>query len=144
MRELLGVLRSDERGSRAPRPTLAELDALLAEARAGGRAVDLQLQGKRRPISPSVELAAYRALQHALVAVHGAPGHPATLRLRYLPDSLEFEISGVPSEGAWADAALLSARERVVAQGGTFSSDHPSGRRVLRATLPTLAVGAHA
>jgi len=139
MRELLGVLRSDERGSRSPRPTLAELDALLEEARVGGRLVALELQGERPPISPSAELATYRALQHALVAVRGAPGQPATLRLRYLPDSVEFEICGVPSVGAWADAAMISARERVVAQGGTFSSDNPAGRRVLRATVPVLA-----
>jgi signal transduction histidine kinase len=136
MRELLGVLRSDERGSRAPRPTLAQLDALLAEARAGGRTVDLELRGQRRPLSPGVELAAYRALQHALVAVSGAPGTPATLQVRYLPDSLQFELRGISSEGAWADAAVVAARERVVAQGGSFSSDNPPGRRVLRATLP--------
>ena len=37
MRGLLGVLRSDDRGSRSPRPTLAEIDSLLEEARAGGR-----------------------------------------------------------------------------------------------------------
>jgi signal transduction histidine kinase len=36
MRDLLGVLRSDERGSRSPRPTLAEIEALLEAARAGG------------------------------------------------------------------------------------------------------------
>lgn len=142
MRELLGVLRSDERGSRAPRPTLAQLDALLEEARAGGRVVKLELQGQRRPLSPGVELAAYRALQHALVAVGGAPGTPATLRLRYRPDTVEFELRGVPSKGAWADAAMVAARERVVAQGGSFSSDDPPGRRVLRAALP--AVAAHA
>jgi signal transduction histidine kinase len=136
MRDLLGVLRSDERGSRAPRPTLAEIDELLAEARAGGRLVDIELQGQRRPLPLGIELATYRALQHALVAVSGAPGEPTTVKLRYLPDSLELEVAGVPSEDERAPAAFAAARERIVAQGGSFASDGGSGTRVLRATFP--------
>ncbi len=136
MRGLLGVLRSDERGSRAPRPTLAEIDSLLDEARAGGRVVDLELEGDRRPLPPGVELATYRALQHGLVAVGSAPGDPATVALRYRRNALELEISGTPGTHAWADAAVAAARERIVAQGGSFTTDSPAGRRVLRATLP--------
>ena len=136
MRDLLGVLRSDERGSRAPRPTLAQIDALLNEARAGGRVVDVELEGQQRPLPPSVELAGYRAIQHALVAIGGTPNNPATIRLRYLPNAIEFEVCGIPSEGSWADAAVVAARERIVAQGGAFSTDDASGRRVVRGTLP--------
>lgn len=136
MRDLLGVLRSDERGSRAPRPTLAQIDALLNEARAGGRVVDIELEGQQRPLPPSVELAGYRAIQHALVAIGGTPNDPATIRLRYLPNAIEFEVCGIPSEGSWADAAVAAARERIVAQGGAFSTDNASGRRVVRGALP--------
>jgi signal transduction histidine kinase len=136
MRELLGVLRSDERGSRAPRPTLAEIDSLLAQARAGGRVVDLELQGQRRPLPLGIELATYRALQHALIAVSGAPGEPTTVKLRYLSDSLELEVAGVPGDAETAAAAFAAARERIVAQGGSFDSDGRSGRRVLRASFP--------
>ena len=136
MRGLLGVLRSDERGSRSPRPTLAEIDALLEEARAGGRLVGLELQGDRRPLPPGIELATYRALQHGLVAVGGDPADPAIVALRYHSDALELEIRGAPGAGAWADAAVAAARERIIAQGGSFSSDSPAGRRVLRAMLP--------
>ena len=85
---------------------------------------------------PGIELATYRALQHGLVAVSGASEDPATVALRYRPDALELEIRGTPGEDAWAEAAVAAARERIVAQGGSFSSDSPSGRRVLRATLP--------
>ena len=85
---------------------------------------------------PGVELATYRALQHGLVAVAGGPRDPATVALRYRPDALELEIRGAPGADAWADAAVAAARERIVAQGGSFSSDSPAGRRVLRATLP--------
>jgi signal transduction histidine kinase len=142
MRDLLGVLRSDERGSRSPRPTLAEIDALLDEARARGRLVDLELQGDRRPLPLGVELATYRALQHALVAVSGAAEEAVTIELRYLPDSLELEIRGAPTAGAHAEAALVAARERIVAQGGRFSSDDPGRSRVLRAAIPIEVVSA--
>jgi signal transduction histidine kinase len=142
MRGLLGVLRSDERGGRSPRPTLAQLETLLDEARAGGRAVDLEVDGERRPLPGGVELAAYRALQHALVAVRGAEGQPATVQLRYLPRALELEVSGLPNVGSAAEAALAAARERVTAHGGSFSTEAPSlGRRVLRAHLPVAAAG---
>jgi signal transduction histidine kinase len=142
MRDLLGVLRSDERGSRAPRPTLAEIDTLLAQARAGGRLINLELQGQRRRLPLGIELATYRALQHALVAVSGAPGQQTTVKLRYLPDSLELEVAGVPSDDEAAVAAFAAARERIVAQGGTFDSDGPSGRRVLRASFPAAMANA--
>lgn len=143
MRGLLGVLRSDERATHSPGPTLAQIETLLADARRGGRVVDLDVEGDRRPLPGGVELAAYRVLQHALVAVHGAEGEPATIHVRYLPSALEMEVVGQPAPGRAADTALMAARERVTAYGGSFSADEsPRGRRVLLARLPTVA--AHA
>ena len=140
LRGLLGVLRSDERGDRAPRPTLTELDTLLAEARAGGRLIDFEVEGNRRLLPGSVELALYRAVQHALVAIRGDEHEPATVQLRYLPAAVDLEVRGFPIEGSGAVAALAAARERVTALGGTFSShsDVPA-RRVLRAHVPVVA-----
>jgi len=138
MRGLLGVLRSDERGSRSPRPTLAALETLLAEARRGGRVVELQVEGERRALPGGVELAAYRVIQHALVAVRGEGGEPATVGLRYLPSALELEVSGPPGDGTNARAAVLAARERVTSHGGSFSAESSApGVRVLRARIPT-------
>jgi signal transduction histidine kinase len=143
MRGLLGVLRSDERGERAPRPTLAQLETLLADARAGGRLVDLEVEGESRMLPSGIELAAYRALQHVLAAVGGGDAEPAVVQLRYLPDALELEVRGFAIPGGGAHAALAAARERVTAQGGSFSSDQaPPGRRALRARLPVVAVHA--
>jgi signal transduction histidine kinase len=137
MRTLLGLLRAVDRGTRAPRPTLAQLDALLDEARAGGRIVDLEVEGDRRPLSAGIELAAYRTLQHALVAVAGTQDAPATIHLRYLPDRLELEVDGRQLSNGAATAALMAARERVLALGGSFSADSPAPqRRILRALLP--------
>jgi signal transduction histidine kinase len=141
LRGLLGVLRSDERG-KAPRPTVAELDTLLAEARAGGRLVDFAVEGERRPLPGGVELALYRAVQHALVAIRGDEHEPATVKLRYLPAAVDLEVRGVPIEGSGAVAALAAARERVTAHGGTFTShsDVPA-RRLMRAHLPVVMGG---
>jgi signal transduction histidine kinase len=143
MRALLGVLRSDVRSGQGPRPTLAQVEALLADARAGGRLVELEVEGERRPLPGAVELAAYRALQHGLVAVRGADGEPATVHLRYGADGLELELDGVPARGAAADAALAAARERVTAQGGRFEERTAEvGRRRLRAHLPVAVADA--
>lgn len=136
MRGLLGVLRSDERGPRSPRPTLAELDALLAGARAGGRLVDLEVEGEPVALAGSAEVAAYRTLQHALVAVHGHEGEPARVVLRYLPQALEVEVHGAAVDGSAAAAALAAARERVTAHGGSFRARTAGRRRLLQVWLP--------
>ena len=143
MRTLLGLLRSTDRGAREPRPTLERLDALLAAARDGGRAVDLEFEGERRPLGAGVELAAYRTLQHALAVLSGAADSPTRIRVRYLSDRLELEVRGSRMTGGAASAALMAARERVLALGGSFSAETPpDGPHVLRARLP--AVPAHA
>jgi len=143
MRTLLGLLRSFDRGARAPRPTLDQLDALLAEARAGGRIVDLEVAGERRRLSAGVELAAYRMVQHGLDAVDGRRERPAHVALRYLPDRLELEIKGRRAAGAAAEASRVAARERVLAIGGNFVADSPTpGQQILRARLPAVPVGA--
>jgi hypothetical protein len=142
MRGLLGLLRSADRGARAPRPTLEQLDTLLADARAGGRVVDLEIEGTRRPLPAGVELGAYRTLQHALVAVRGPEQQPAKVQVRYLRDRLELEVLGLLADGSAAGAALMAARERVTSLGGSFTAEVPSpGRRLLRAQLPAVTAG---
>ncbi len=140
MRQLLGVLRSDEPATRAPGPTLGELEALLADMRRGGRPVELAVEGHRCPLPSGIELAAYRTLQHALVAVRGTDQEPVTIVMRYTPDTLEVEVRGAPLQSTGANAALAAAQERVRAQGGSFESSVASPtHRVLNAKLPLVA-----
>jgi signal transduction histidine kinase len=143
MRGLLGVLRSDERARRTPGPTLAELDALLADVRRGGRPVELEVDGDRVELTSDVELAAYRTLQHALAALRGGDGGPLTIVLRYRSDHLDVEVRGAPVGGVGASAALAAARERVHAHGGSFETA-PTGRerQLIRARLPLAAARA--
>ncbi|MGK2878397.1 MAG: sensor histidine kinase [Solirubrobacterales bacterium] len=136
MRELLGVLRSDERARRAPGPTLEDLDALLADARRGGHRIELVVEGDRELLPGEVELAAYRTLQHALMTVRSSDASPATVLLRYLPDALELEVQGPPAHGANANAAIAAARERVKAHGGDFDTGSGQGNRDLLVRLP--------
>jgi hypothetical protein len=53
LRQLVGVVRDgDETGRRAPQPTLARLDELVASAREGGTAVETTWSGAGRPLPP--------------------------------------------------------------------------------------------
>jgi len=140
MRALLGLLRSVDPGARAPRPTLEQLDAVLAEARAGRRMVDLEIEGQRPPLAASIELAAYRTVQHLLVAVGGDRAQAAKVHLHYLPDRLELEIRGALRDGSAAAAAMAAARERVTSFGGRFSAEAPTPDScVVHAQLPLVA-----
>jgi signal transduction histidine kinase len=141
MRELLGVLRSDERDT-SPRPTLAQIEALLEEARAGGAVVELEVEGERRLLPGGVELAAYRMVQHSLEALGHDASAPVRVRLRYLPEALELEVLGGVADGGASEAALAAARERVDAHGGSFTATTAeTGGRLLRARLPLAATG---
>ena len=125
MRGLLGVLRSDAAPDRSPQPTLARLGELLAGAR-------LDVRGERRPLPGSVELGAYRTVEHALAALDGTA---RTVRLDYGDDSLGIEVGGEPAGDA--REALAAARERVSAHGGRLELEPAvAGRTVLRAWLP--------
>ena len=136
MRGLLGSLRSDERGSTEPRPTLAEIESVLKRARQDGSAVQLALRGHQRSLPAGIELAAYRALQHALASIASPADRPTVIELEYLPDQLRLEVRGTAQRGVAARAAVDAARERIIAQGGVFSHDVTQGARVLRAMLP--------
>ncbi len=143
MRGLLGVLRSDEAGTLAPRPTLAQLESLLAQARAGGRVVRFDLEGEPRPLPEEIEVSGYRILQHLLTTSLAAGSRGlVVVQLRYAPDGLLLEVTG-DATGDGHDEALAAARERTSVHGGTFTIAFPTpGRRRLRAHLP--AAVAHA
>lgn len=143
MRGLLGVLKAEDPGTLAPRPTLAQVDVLVSQARAGGHVVEFDLEGKPRPLPEEIEVSGYRILQHLLTTSLAAGGAgPVTVQLRYAPDGLSLEVTA-DTNADEHDEALTAARERTSVHGGTFTVGFPtSGRRRMRAHLP--AAVAHA
>ncbi len=144
MRRLLGVLDAG-RDSRAlaPQPGLADIQDLLSRARASGLATELRVDGQPTPVSPALDLCAYRIVQEALTNAikHAAPAR-ADVRVSWGRESVELEISddgrgpGAVT-GAPSGHGLAGMRERVALHGGSIESrPGDSGGFIVRARLP--------
>jgi signal transduction histidine kinase len=142
MRRLLGILRhDDEELTLAPQPSIARLDELLGQARAGGLPVELVVDGQPRRLAPGVELAAYRIVQEALTNSRKHAGAAsAQVIVRYAPDALELDVvdNGRPSQtGEGAGHGLVGMRERAALYGGVLEAGaRPEGGFAVHARLP--------
>ena len=143
LRNLLGLLREDAGAGveRAPQPGLADLEALVDDARDAGTPVRLTRAGRAVPLMPGVDLTAYRILQEALTnARRHAPGADVELELRYENATLHLEVRdnglGAPAEAN--GHGLAGMRERAEMVGGTLDAGPaPEGGFAVRAELPT-------
>jgi signal transduction histidine kinase len=134
LREIIGVLRagdSDDAGR--PQPTLAALDALVAESREAGMKVVLDHRITETAAVPaSVGRTAYRIAQEGLtnarkhapgtevtVTVVGTPGHGVTVTVRN--PAPPGEVPHVPGSGQ----GLIGLTERATLAGGSL--DHGTG-----------------
>src|SRR4249919_1601717 len=94
MRRLLGVLRADgDEAERVPQPGIADIPALVEQARALG--IDATLTVAGTPVAPpaSVDLTAYRIVQEALTNVRKhAPGARAGVVLTWHDRDLAVEV----------------------------------------------------
>jgi signal transduction histidine kinase len=143
MRRVLGVLREDAGGEaeRAPQPGLADLEALIDDARQSGSLVRFSLSGQVVPLVPGIDLMAYRIVQETLsnARLH-APGASVDVDLRYEPTRLRICVeddgpgpSPEPSDGH----GLQGIRERVGMVGGKVRSGaRDGGGFVVEAELP--------
>ncbi|TQM02091.1 sensor histidine kinase [Pseudonocardia kunmingensis] len=147
MRSTLGVLRGvDEGPPRTPVAGLARLEDLLAENRAAGLPVELEVVGERRELPPSVDQAAYRIVQESLTNTrrHAGPAR-ARVALHYTGDDLEVRVEDDgPGAPAPAEApggnGLPGMRERAAALGGTLDAGpRPTGGFRVHARLPAPA-----
>ncbi|MET7462387.1 histidine kinase [Nonomuraea sp. NPDC005501] len=147
LRRILGVLRSEDAhtdGSRdSPQPALDRLDELVANVRGAGLTVTAETTGEPRPLSPGVELSAFRIVQEALSNVlRHAPGADVRVELRYLPAALVIRIANtapdrpVPPPGG-PGHGLLGMRERTAMLGGELATGPaPDGGFEVTAVLP--------
>ncbi|WP_406863161.1 histidine kinase [Streptomyces sp. HUAS MG47] len=154
MRRLIGLLR-DSSGDAEPAaaPTLAGLDALVAQAGTNGESSGLTfaLDDTRDPARPAlpapVELAAYRIVQESLTnALKHAPAGLVAVTLtqdghtlRVLVTSPFGDRPGPRAPGS--GAGLVGMRERVALLGGEFEAGPVTtaeGRKIwqVRAELP--------
>lgn len=136
LRRILALLREADRGAESrPQPSLADLEALIAEHRAAGLPVTLATAGSPRPLAGGVELSIYRIVQEALTnVVKHARASEATVTLSYGDAAVEVEVvdDGAPiAFDAPAPAGgngLVGMRERVALLGGTLEVGPRTGR----------------
>jgi signal transduction histidine kinase len=146
LRQLVGVVRdSDEAGPRAPQPTLARLDELVAGAREGGMTVKTTWSSHGRPLPPTVDLAAYRIVQESLTnARRHAPGAAVSVAVAVDDSGARVVVAnGPPGKGSGSASGrrvadsdrqdrrsghgLAGMRERVQLTGGTLTAG-PTGQ----------------
>ncbi|MFD3443201.1 sensor histidine kinase [Microbacteriaceae bacterium 4G12] len=123
---------------------IAQLPELLEEARTAGHPVTLESIGDPRSLPPTVELVIYRVVQESLTNArkHAGAGAPVDVRLRYMAESVEIEVSdggtgaaGAPKQGG--GLGHIGMRERVAAVGGSITiGPRKRGGFVVRAVLP--------
>jgi len=145
----VGLLReaSDPDAPMEPAPGLAHLPDLVASFQSAGLAVLVTTEGEPRPLSPGVDLTAFRIVQEALtnVARHAAT-EQAQVRLGYAGDRLTIAVSnsGAPqAAGACAEPhaghgyGLIGMRERALSVGGRLRAGyHPAGGFEVSTVLP--------
>ncbi|GCE02539.1 two-component sensor histidine kinase [Embleya hyalina] len=167
LRETLGVLRQvDEEAPTAPASGLAALDELIAHMARAGIDVRLELPGGSRPLSPAVDLAAYRIVQEALTNVTRHSGAAsAVVRIEFEERRVRVRIdddgrAGARGTGDGRDAprpgdtdgaaggpgggsGVAGMGERARALGGEFEAGaRPGGGYRVSATLPLRREGA--
>jgi signal transduction histidine kinase len=118
LRRLLGVLRGPaERLETAPSASLGELGEVLDQVRGAGLPVDFEVVGTPSPLSPGVDLTAYRIVQEALTnTIRHARATQAAVSLCYEPGYITVSVtdSGRRPDGAPA------ARGGVIAPPGSL------------------------
>jgi signal transduction histidine kinase len=135
MREIVGVLRGGE-VALAPAPSVAHLDALLARrSHADARLV---VSGDPRALPASVELSAYRVVEHLLGVLADEPDTRIDVLMRFEDDALEITVTGPVLRGADVRGTVARARERVRLQEGSLVVKVARGRARAVAQMPVL------
>lgn len=135
MREIVGLLRGGD-VALAPAPTVAHLDALLARhARADAR---LTVTGDPRSLPATVELSAYRIVEHLLDVLADQPDSHIEVGVRFDDDALEIRVTGPVDRARDLKAAVARARERATFLGGSLDVRVSRGRARAVAQLPVV------
>ena len=161
LRHLLGLLapasqegaaEGAEEATLVPQPGLGQVQTLVDRVRAAGLPAELVVTEAARPLSPGVDLAAYRVVQEALTNVlkHGG-GARAVVRLAYGERELVITVTDDgapagygppgPAGSRGAGRGLIGLRERLGLYGGELDAGpRPGGGWRVRATIPLESV----
>ncbi|MGY1495957.1 sensor histidine kinase [Streptomyces sp. QTS52] len=133
-----------------PAPGLSLLPELIDTVRSAGLGVTVTTVGRERPLSPGVDLTAFRIVQEALTNItKHAAGAVACVRLAYSTDRLAITVTNnatatvpagpphpvtaVPARGF----GLIGMRERAQSVGGNLEAGHrPEGGFEVSTALP--------
>ncbi|MFD0316368.1 sensor histidine kinase [Streptomyces flavalbus] len=150
LRRVLGVVRAEDyEAPDAPQPTLADLDALLANVRDAGLAVEKVVTGAVRELPQGVELSAYRIVQEALSnTLRHAPGASARVEIGYVLGGLGLRVLNTPppapslvKPSPGAGHGITGMRERVSMLGGEMTAaPTPEGGYEVTVFLPVATV----
>ncbi|MDT7845693.1 sensor histidine kinase [Streptomyces justiciae] len=135
MKATVGLLRQadDPDLPLAPSPGLGQLAELTGSFEAAGLTVEVAVEGVPRPLSPGVDLTAYRIVQEALTNVtKHAAAKAARVRLRYAVDQLTVTVTDdgtarTPADGPGQGFGLIGMRERAQSVGGALDAGHRVG-----------------
>jgi len=121
LRRLLGVLRGpSERLETAPSASLGELGEVLDQVRGTGLPVDFEVVGTPGPLSPGVDLTAYRIVQEALTnTLRHAQATQAAVTLRYEPGYITVSVT---DSGRRPDGLPAARPEMYTAPTGPLGS----------------------
>lgn len=152
LRSLLHTLRTPESfdSTGASAVGVAQLATLVATAQSSGTPTTLVVVGTQKPLPMLIDVALYRVVQESLTNVrkHAGRDARATVRLRFLDDAVEVEISddGVIQKLTASQSApglgVRGMRERIGAVGGTVTHGRREhGGYIVRAHVPYLTHG---
>ena len=133
MREIVGLLRGGD-VALAPAPTVAHLDALLARRAAPGSR--LTVTGDPQELPATVELSAYRIVEHLVDVLASEPPVRVDVAVRFEGPVLELAVTGPVSRSADLRSAVRLARERATLLGGSLHVKVSHGRASAVAQLP--------
>jgi signal transduction histidine kinase len=123
LRRVLGLLHQD--ADYTPQPGLAGLDDLVAQVRATGLQVRLEIHGDARRLPAAVDLSAYRIVQEALTnTLKHARAERVRVQIDY-GDALTLEVRDDghgTGNGVAPGKGLIGMRERVALLGGTIET----------------------
>lgn len=145
LRATVGVLRQagdPDADSLEPAPGLDRLPELIAACESAGLDVSVTTEGEPRPLSPGVDLTAFRIIQEALTnATKHAGDRAAHVRLAYSDSRLLITVTNEGTDTAPAAPGggfgLMGMRERAHSVGGDLrAGPRPEGGFEVATALP--------